>query len=306
MEKTAKNVFNSKRRSEIKFITLSLIYPMIIFAIFYLYVNFNSIMLSMKTLNDNGKFVFADDLLVNFKKTFRLLTSEFELTRGLRNQVIIYLYGIFINQPFQIIISYYMWRKIPLNGFFRVVIFIPSIVSTMVYVTIGRYIFTEIIPLIVGNPKLRLLADPNTQFISVFIYSILIGVGGNIVYYLGAISSVDASVVEYGKLDGLNSFGELWHIVLPHVWPTMISFIIVTTSQFFTEKLMLYDFFGGGAEPSASTLGYYYFRLVFSNNTLNVGQYPEGAAAGLIFTIIAVPFTFGIKYLLERFGPSED
>lgn len=306
MEKTAKSVFNSKRRSEIKFITLSLIYPMIIFAIFYLYVNFNSIMLSMKTLNDNGKFVFADDLLVNFKKTFRLLTSEFELTRGLRNTTIVYLYGIFINQPFQIIISYYMWRKIPLNGFFRVVIFIPSIVSTMVYVTIGRYIFTEIIPLIVGNPKLRLLTDPSTQFVSVFIYSILIGVGGNIVYYLGAISSVDASVVEYGKLDGLNSFGELWHIVLPHVWPTMISFIIVTTSQFFTEKLMLYDFFGGGVEPSASTLGYYYFRLVFSNNTLNVGQYPEGAAAGLIFTIIAVPFTFGFKYLLERFGPSED
>ena len=151
-----------------------------------------------------------------------------------------------------------------------------------------------------------LLLEGDNEFKTIFIYTILLGVGGNIVYYLGAMSSTDQSVVEYGKLDGLNSFRELWHIVLPHVWPTMISFIVVTTSQFFTEKLMLYDFFGGGADPSAYTLGYYYFKLVFSNNSLNVASYPEGAAAGLIFTIIAVPFTCGTKYLLERFGPSED
>lgn len=305
MGKKEKNVFNSKRRSELTFVTLALIYPMIIFAIFYLYVNFNSILLALKVYDD-GKFVYAEDLLYNFKKTFQLFAHEYTLKQGLKNQLLVYAYGIFINQPFQIIISYYIWRKIPLGGLYKIVIFIPSIVSTMVYVTIGQYIFNDVIPLIVGNEYLRLLEAESSQFWSVFIYSILIGVGGNIVYYLGAISSVDQSVVEYGKLDGLNSLGELWHIVVPHIWPTMISFIVVTTSQFFTEKLMLYDFFGGGAHPQAQTLGYYYFKLVFSNNTLNVGSYPEGAAAGFLFTLIAVPFTFGVKYLLERFGPSEE
>lgn len=305
MEKTAKNVFNSKRRSELRFITLALIYPLLIFAIFYLFVNFNSFLLALK-VEENGTYVFADDLFVNFKKTFTMLTKDPIMIRGLKNQLLIYAYGIFINQPFQIIISYFIWKKIPLGGFFKVVIFIPSIVSGMVYVTIGRYIISDLIPLMVGDPYLRLLDSFETQFKTVFIYSILIGVGGNIVYYLGAISSVDQSVVEYGKLDGLNSPRELWHIVLPHIWPTMISFIIVTTSQFFTEKLSLYDFFAGGAHTNSYTLGYYYFILVFSNNTLNTAAYPEGAAAGLLFTIIAVPMTFGIKYLLERFGPSED
>ncbi len=304
MEKTAKNVFNSKRRSELTFITLALIYPMIIFAIFYLYVNFNSFLLALKVEQD-GAFVFADDLFANFRKTFRMLTKDPVMIQGLKNQLLIYAYGIFINQPFQIIISYFIWKKIPLGGLFKIIIFIPSIVSTMVYVSIGRYMFNELVPLIVGYQP-RLLDDFDTQFPTVFIYSILIGVGGNIVYYLGAISGVDQSVVEYGKLDGLNSPRELWHIVLPHIWPTMISFIVVTTSQFFTEKLMLYDFFGGGAHTSSYTLGYYYFQLVFSNNTLNMTAYPEGAAAGLMFTIIAVPLTFGVKYLLERFGPSED
>ena len=305
MEKTAKNVFNSKRRSELRFITLALIYPMVIFAIFYLYVNFNSLILALKVW-DGDKFVFADDLLTNFKLTFNLLTKDPTMIQGLKNQILIYAYGIFINQPFQIVISYFIWKKIPLGGIFKVIIFIPSIVSTMVYVTIGRYIFTELLPLIVGNPYLRLLDSAKTQFTSVFIYTILIHVGTNIVYYLGAISGVDQSVVEYGKLDGLNSPRELWHIILPHIWPTMISFIIVTTSQFFTEKLTLYDFFGGGAEPRSYTLGYYYYKLVFSNNTLQIANYPEGAAAGFMFTIIAVPLTFGLKYLLERFGPSED
>ncbi len=305
MEKTAKNVFNSKRRSELTFITLALIYPMLIFAIFYVYVNFNSFLLALKVERD-GAFVFADDLFGNFRKTFTMLTKDPIMIQGLKNQLLIYAYGIFINQPFQIIISYFIWKKIPLGGLFKVVIFIPSIISTMVYVTIGRYIFSEIIPLITGDPTALFLERLDTQFTAIFIYSILIGVGGNIVYYLGAISGVDQSVVEYGKLDGLNSIRELWHIVLPHIWPTMISFIVVTTSQFFTEKLMLYDFKGGGASTSAYTLGYYYFILVFSNNTLNTSAYPEGAAAGLIFTIIAVPLTFTIKYLLERFGPSED
>ena len=305
MAKQETNVFNSKRRSEIRFVTLALLYPLIIFAIFYLFVNFNSFLLALKVY-EKGEYVFADDLFVNFKKTFDLFAHEFMIKRGLRNTAIIYAYGIFINQPFQVMLSYYIWRKIPLGGVYKVLIFIPSIVSTMVYVTIGKYIFNDLIPLLVKNETLRLLSSENTQFISVFAFSILIGVAGNIVYYLGAISGVDSSVVEYGKLDGLNSFGELWHIVLPHIWPTMISFMVVTTSQFFTEKLMLFDFFEGGANPSAYTLGYYYYKIVFSNNSLHADAFPEGAAAGLLFTIIAVPFTFGTKYLLERFGPSED
>lgn len=305
MGKAEKNAFSSKRRSEIVFVTLAFIYPAIIFAIFYLFVNFNSFLLALKVY-DNGVYVFGEDLLVNFKLTINNFLHEFSIKRGLKHTLLVYLYGIFINQPFQVILSYYIWRKIPLGGVYKVLIFIPSIVSTMVYVTIGKYIFNDIIPMIVGNEYLRLLDGEKTQFISVFIFSVLIGVAGNIVYYLGAMSSVDASVVEYGKLDGLNSIKELWHIVLPHIWPTMISFIVVTTSQFFTEKLMLFDFFEGGAKPSSYTLGYYYYKIVFSNNSLHAGSFPEGAAAGLLFTIIAVPFTFGIKKLLEKYGPSED
>lgn len=305
MAQTAtKNAFNSKRRSELTFVTLCLIYPMVIFAIFYLYVNFNSILLAFKVY-ENGKFVFADDLFVNFRTMLVGFVSDYQLTTGIKNSLIIYVVGLAINMPLQIIFSYFIWKKIPLSGFFKVVIFIPSIVSSMVYVTVGGYIFKFIIPEVLGNKELFLL-EGSKQFPTVFIYGLLIGVGGNIVYYLGAMSSTDQSVVEYGKLDGLNSPREFWHIILPHIWPTMISFMVVATSQFFTEKGMFYAFFAGGAEPSAMTLGYYFFKLVFGGNTLNTPYFPQGAAGGFIFTMLAVPLTFGMKYLLERFGPSED
>jgi len=51
-------------------------------------------------------------------------------------------------------------------------------------------------------------------------------------------------------------------------------------------------------------MGYFLFTRVIGDNS-SVASYPYAAALGLLITVIATPLTFLLKYLLERFGPTE-
>ena len=102
-------------------------------------------------------------------------------------------------------------------------------------------------------------------------------------------------------LDGANLFEELIYIVLPLIYPTFVTFIVVGVGGIFTGQMALYSFFGPEADQSVQTFGYYLFKRT---KMAGDSDYPFLSAMGLLMTCIAAPLTFLVKWLLEKFGPS--
>lgn len=82
-------------------------------------------------------------------------------------------------------------------------------------------------------------------------------------------------------------------------------FLITGVASIFVNQINLYSFYGGTAHASVQTFGYYLYMATKQADG-DYGSYPRLAAFGLILTAVAIPLTLLVRWLLEKFGPSED
>lgn len=282
--------------------------PVVQFLIFYVYVNFNSIVMAFQsydTLTGEKSFSFA-----NFAK----IISEFRdgsMGIYLRNSLLAYVVGLFV-MPLTLFFSYYIYKKYPLHGVFKVFLFLPSIISNMVLAVIFAKIIDNWLPTFLWSlkdyqgmrPESLMAQGAPTVLPTLIFFGVFNGFGGNMLMYSGAMSQVSDSVIEAAQIDGVNSWQEFWLIVLPSIYPTITTFMIAGVATIFINQLSLFSFYGPNAILENRTLGYYIFKLVQGGATQN--DYNYAAAIGIASTVILIPLTFLVKYLLEKFGPSED
>lgn len=300
-----------KRKSkEAIFVHLMVAYPLLQFFIFYIGINFNSVLLAVKFYNiDTANFDFlpASNFLFNFKNVTHDLIYDSVVRGSLGISAIHYAVSLFISIPLSIFSSFCIYKKVPAAGFFKTVLFLPSIISGIVLILTFKYFVEYAVPQIAESffdiknfPML--LIDKRYALLMQILYGLWIGFGGNIILYTNAMSKIPDSLTEYGKIEGMNAMQELRHLVLPFIYPTLTTFLVLSVVGFFVSQGSLYGFYSANAPTYTYTVGYYFFIKVFGSKS-TFFEHPYAAASGLIFTLIAAPLTLLVKYLLEKFGP---
>ncbi len=307
-----KKHIHDKRKKDLIFYVVMLAIPMVQFAIFYLGVNFNSILMAFQKYDDTAKtYIFWDfpNLFKNFADVFRSLSTETVFPYALKNSLISYFVGLIAGTGLALIFSYYVYKRFPLHGLVKVVLFTPSIISGMVLVSVFVEFVNVVIPGIVqltsGESLVGFITNPPTSktFGTVLFYCIWIGFGGSILLYVGAMNNISESISEACRLDGANLFQEMIYIVLPLIYPTFVTFMVVGVGGIFTNQMALYAFFGPGADESIQTFGYYLFKMT---KAAGESDYPFLATMGILMTLIVAPLTFLVKWALEKLGPSQE
>lgn len=296
----------SRRRGELAFFIALIAYPLLQFTVFYVVVNINSILLAFKTFNvDTAQFYFnsKENLFDNFKNFIGDLRGNAAMITAATNSVKLYLCTLIIAFPLNLIFSFFLYKKVPAHGFFRVILFLPQIISALVVSLMFRYFVENALPSLIG---MNLLTTKRTGFSTIIFYTIWAGFGTQILIYTSAMTKIDSSLVEFGELEGISLIRELWQITLPLIFPTITIFLVAGIAGLFTSQAGLYNFYGGSARTDLQTLGYVFFVRIIKSNDASYAQYPYAAAAGLLFTLVATPVTLLVKYALERFGPSTE
>ncbi len=298
---------NKKR--ELRTYILFMLWPTLQFVIFYIGVNFSSIAMAFQKY-ENGAFVF-DESFHAFSQMAYFFTNE----NGLRMagfSLLAYLITITVNVPLGLFFSYYISKKMPASGLFRILLFMPSILSSIVTGLIYKSFVSHAMPEIFGQSFVDPFsgnASSMITFISVMIYNVLISFGTSVLMYSNRMSGISTEMLEAAKLDGAKGFKEFWHIVLPQVFPTLSVFLITGLAGVFTNQIGLYSLFSdnlqGEKVSSIQTLGYYLF-VQGSNYNDNIATFPKLVAIGLVITAISIPTVLLARWALNRFGPSED
>ena len=311
-KKEKRRTLRHSARAQSRFLFCVLVYPVTVFIIFYLVVNVRSILFAFQQYEwgvggQSGGFVWNQDPLGNFKDFLNALATDQRLLFATKNSLILYALGLAM-MPLQIICSFLVYKKIPLANTFKVFLFLPSIISSIVMVIVYRYFINFGLPEllvqfgITENP--RLFDNVETVFPVVVVYNLWLSLGTNIILYTGVMARISDSLVESGKLDGMSMWEELWYITIPLIFPTITVFMVTGVAGIFTNQANLYAFFGKNASANAYTFGYYLFIMVA--NEAPISEYPFASAAGLLFTAVAVPITLLVKYVLEKFGPNAE
>lgn len=111
------------------------------------------------------------------------------------------------------------------------------------------YFHKEILGLFVGG---------KTMMPTLIFYNIFLSFGVNVLMYSSAMSSIDDSVIESASLDGVTPIREFWSIVVPLIFPTLATFLVVGVAAMFTDQAQLFALFGAESCPEQLyTIGYF-------------------------------------------------
>ena len=278
------------------FVWMMLSLAIINFTVFWLYVNFDSILIAFQKA-DTGRFS-----LENFARMFREMGQPSSSLKGaVLNSFYYFFAGIFITFPLSLVFSYFLYKKLPFSSFFRVIFFLPSIISSVVLVTLFKHIVAvngpihELLNLLSGKEidYPVLLADPRYAVPTIILYGIWTGFGLNIVLFTGAMFRIPEDIVEYDALEGVGFARELFAVFTPMIWPTITTMIVYSTAGIFTNMANILVFTNGNFDTQ--TVAFFIFAQVKYASAYN---YP--AAIGVFFSALGVPLVLGVKGVLER------
>ena len=299
-----------KRHKDMIFVACWAILPLVQYFIFYICVNFNSVIMAFQRFdrdlaNQSGKYVFSG--FDNFTKLFQEFFRDGLFWTCLKNSMTYYVANFLFGTMLGLVFAYYIFKKNFASKFYKIMLFLPSIISSIVLITIFKYFANFVIPQVAQswfNVKIpALTSDVSTTLGTIIFYNIFAGFGTSILLYSGAMTNVSESVLEAAKIDGVGPVREFVKIIVPLIYPTLKTLLITAVATIFTSDIGLFSFYGTGAKPYLYTFGYYILR---GARTATLAEYPYLASVGVGLTIIAVPLTFLVRKLLTRFGPSVD
>ena len=295
------------RRQQLSFIWGMLALPIVGLLVFYVYVNFNAFCMAFKNIDhSNGGVEYWT--LQNFVTIFQMIKKETQdgsLLLYARNTVIYWLPGVIWSFPFSILLTYAFHKKIFGYKFFRILLYIPTIITPLALVGI----FTNIIDVTgaLGYLMIEVLHMERvpswfqeTEFVipALMFYSWFFGMSGSYVVFSGAISNIDRAVFEAAHMDGVTMWQELWYICIPLMWPTLSVTILGFVTGFFSASGAILLLAPNMEE--AWSLSYWIFDQVKYQ-----GSYYIPSALGLCFTIITFPISLAVKKKLNSMFSTE-
>lgn len=293
----------AKRKRDAVFVYAMLLLPLIQFAIFYIGVNINSILMTFQRYTDKG-YEWAG--FYNFRFVWEDFISQPIFGDVVKNSLISF-FVVQLMSPLILFATYFIYRKFVGYRFFKIMLFLPTIISSVITVTIYKKVCEIAIPAIwssVFHVTIRgLLSNPETRFGAIMFFYLWLSFGSLMLMYLGAMNGISDSVSEAARLDGANNIQEFFYIVFPMIYPTFSTLFYTSVATIFTNQINLYSMWGASAPSSTWTFGYYLYKEVSMAAEV---RYPSLAALGIMMTFVAAPLTFFFKWLLRRVGPKVD
>lgn len=295
------------------FIFLSFLWPVIHLCVFWGYVNVGTLVNSFFRESLQGELVF--DGIEAYRRVFRVLfrgeASGITALGSFLNSLYLMLLALLINLPITLAFSYAIYKKILFSPFWRVVLYLPCVVSLVILCLFFRIIFsgtasfTSIFTILqkLGYSNEAVIRDgmfgsASTAWWGIIIFSVWTGVNGNIIYFSSAMARLPAEVLESARVDGASEVRQFFSIVLPMIWGTVVTMSITliggSIAIFQPMQLIVGDDMAGGL--GVGTIGWMIVQSVKSGGE-TIG-FP--AAVSVVVSVVGGLFVFGFKTLMEK------
>lgn len=306
-DKHVKKIKSRNSRNVAIFLCVMMLIPFLNFCL-SLYLNLSTIPLSFQDFDvTTSEYKFVG--LRNYARLFQEITRSGNIFLvAIKNSLLFFLLNNVVLLPLSVMFSFFLNKKMPLAGFFRIVFFLPSIISAVVLTMLFLFMFDDSIGFMssifnavgLGNkiPQLGWFGDKRTALGLVMLYCFWVGIGGNILLLSGAINRIPPELIEVGRLEGLSYWGELFKVVLPLIGGTISVLFMQGVTVIFTMFLQVKLLTNGG--PLHST---YTIALYITNAVRDDGNLTSGATVGVLCAIVGTPVVLGFRKLMDKVFP---
>ena len=300
------------------FIISLLVVPLLHFLVFWVYINAKTISLAFYNWNVfENTYEFVG--LENFKDQFKMFKERPETMNMFLNAF----RAIPINVAclgMAIIVGYAFSKHIYGERIFRVIFYLPSMISIVILTLCYRYMFTYSPGMLQGPAAevLRMfgsgyngwetaLDDPaviSRLWWLVAIFCVWASAGINIILVSSAMSRIPEEVKESAKLDGVGFWRELFQIHIPLIMPTISVFLVnsmMAVSAFYIQPMLILG--ETGPKSAYSTVGWYMFNMT---GTAQNGDMPTISTVGFLMTVSVSILVIVVKKVTDKLTPDVD
>lgn len=273
---------------------LFLLVPLVLFAFFVWVPMGENIVLSFFEDYSFSTFVGFD----NYAEVF----GDSSFLSALTNTFLYILYSLLIGYLIPVILGYLLSEVVHARGLFRVLLYLPCMISGIAVVFLFRSMYGDEESSILNVITVALGGSPHAWRGSASLVIPLIvvamtwrGAGSTALIYLSAFQNVDNSMYEASRIDGAGPWQRFWRLTVPSLKATLLMLLalqIISVFQVFYEPLVIGEW--GGPTDHSLSLMLLSYRYAFED--LEVGK---SAATSIILSIIILVFTF-FYFLLRR------
>ena len=267
----------SKQYSKKLFIFFSLAPAMILYILFRIIPTFQVFRMSLfktSALSKKEKFVGFDNFISLFQdKAF---------IRSFQNTILLIVVVTIVTLILAVFFAAILTtEKIRGSNFFRIIFYIPNILSIVVVSGIfsaiydpGRGLIDSILQIVgLRGPKAGWLGDQSIVIYSIAMALIWQAVGYYMVMYMAGMANIPDSLYEAAELDGAGKINKFFTITLPLVWlnirATLSFFIISTINLSFLLVVPLTD---GGPDGATEVFLSYMYKQAYTNQSYGYGM----------------------------------
>ncbi len=197
-------------------------------------------------------------------------------------------------------IALLMNQKVRLVGVWRMLFYLPSVVSGVAVAILWGYVLNPRYGLI--NMGLRSLGieGPRWLFseewaVPGFILMGLWGAGGAMLLYLAGLQGIPTQLYEAAEIDGAGSWSRFRHITIPMLTPTIYFNLLINIIGSFQVFTQSYVMTGGGPNNATLTQVLYLYRKGFQN-------FEFGYASALAWALFLVIMLFTVMVVRSSEG----
>ncbi|MCR4562040.1 MAG: sugar ABC transporter permease [Bacilli bacterium] len=293
------------------FVFLMLLYPVAQFLIMWFGVNINSIFLTFKTY-ESGELVwvfqstalqgkgFFETLFYNYSTLINSIINSETTQSMFKASLVYFIISCLITLPISMLFSYFVFKKILANGFFKVIFFLPSILPL--------FILTMVYSLSLGPNGLvggflgwfgvdatewlsNIFIGDNAKW-AVWIFCIWAGIGYDVILLTAGMSRIPRDILESCKMDGVSPVKEFFKIIIPLTWPTITTLFIFGMMSVFNVTFQ--PFFLVSGQYDTMTIGLHIYQASTGSGL------QEPATLGLFCSIIGAPIIVATRWGMNK------
>ena len=273
------------------FVFLCVAPAVILFTLFMVVPTFNVFRLSLyqrSTFNPNEVFIGL--------KNFEMLMRDATFIRSMQNMLLLIVMVTIFTMGTALVFAGILTReKLKGQDFFRIVFYIPNILSVVVISGIFSAIYDvdrgllNSILAVFGKDGILWKGEEHV-IMSLVIAMVWQAIGYYMVMYMSSMAAVPGSLYESAGLDGANRFEQFFQITIPLIWTnirTTLTFFVISTINM--AYMFVTAMTSGGPNDSSTVALFYMYEQK------NQGLFGYAMAAGVVIFVIS----FGLSALVN-------
>jgi raffinose/stachyose/melibiose transport system permease protein len=294
LSKQQQRISTPRRVQDQLTIILFLLPAFVLFLLFVIYPIFRAAYFSL--FNWNGMGPATDFVGLN---NYRQILTDQVFIKAVANGLIIVLLSLTIQLPLALMLAIMVGRDLPGRAFFRVIFFMPYVLSEVITAIIWLSLFSPdpdrglinaVLILLPGVQAQNFLGDIHQVMACIFIVLTWKFFGLHMLLFMAGLQNIPKEFEEAAMIDGANRWQTIWKVTIPLLGTTIRTCILLSVLGSLTQFNLVWIMTRGGPVNASEVMATYMYRYAFIRFQLGYGS-----AVALV--MLAICLVFSVAYL---------